>query len=322
MKNRIQASTLVLAILLSMLSCGKSNSDNPDNNNDGQKKLSGRLIYTFTGDVYQLDLKTNKKSTYFTYNTYGFNNWDMSSDGKYRLISEREGGVFDAAKITLIRNSDGKIVDGFDYVSPKGTDTHVMALLSPDNKKVLFSPTLENGIVITDMKGKILIHLEAVNTKSGPLSFEATDEVLWLPGNRIIFTLNEKYIFRSDPPYTSLKLVKEMPYTQWKNLRVNKQGTQLSIMVNNHIHVMDLDGKNFKQVTESSGGEMFADFSPDGKHFLVAKEIGPTYFYWNLAIIPNNGKVYNMDSDKEVIVIKPKGDDQLPAVDRATFWVE
>jgi len=272
--------------------------------------------------VYQLDLQTNRQSTYFSFNTYGFNSWDMGLDRQFRLTSEREAGVFDVAKITLIRNSDGTIADEFDYVSPKGVDTDVKALLSPDNKKVLYSPTFDNGIVITDLDGKVLTHLEAVNTETGPMAFGISDEVRWLPGNRIVFTLNERYIFRSDPPYTDLTLVKEMPYTVWGNLRANKQGTQLAMMVSNHIYVMDVDGNDLRQVTESSGGEIQADFSPDGKHLLVAKKIGPTFFYWNLAIIPNDGRVYNMDSDEEVIVIQPEGEEILPAVDGPTFWVE
>lgn len=321
----MKTKTIVLALLtaIGFMSCSKSNDTKPDDDNVGNGHLSGKLIYTFTGNVYQLDLKTNKESTYFTFNTYGFNGWDMSRDEQVRLTSEREAGVFDAAKITLVRNSDGIIVDEFDYYSPNGLDTNVETFLSPDNKRVMFSPTFDNGIVITDLDGKVLTHLEAVNVKAGSsVAFGVNDEVLWLPGNSILFTLDEQYVFKSDPPYTSLTLVKEMLYTQWGNLRVNKQGTQISMMVSNHIYVMDVDGKNFRQVTESSGSEIYADFSPNGKHLLVAKKIGSTFFYWNLAIVPNDGKVYNMDNGEEIIVIKPIGANILPAVDGASFWIE
>lgn len=322
MKRKIQTITLVLVALLGISSCSKNDGANPGNEDGRNGNLTGKLIYTFTGNVYQLDLQTNRQRTYFTFNTYGFNYWDMSRDEQFRLTSEREAGVFDVAKITLIHNSDGTIADEFDYVSPKGTDTDVKALLSPDNKNVLYSPTLDNGIVITDLDGNVLTHLEAVDTEAGPVMFGINDEVLWLPGNRIVFTLGDRYIFRSDPPYTSLTLVKEMPYTLWGNLRVNKQGTQLAMMISNHIYVMDVDGNDLQQVTESSDGEIHADFSPDGKHLLVAKKIGPTFFYWNLAIIPNDGQVYNMDNDEAVIVIQPDGEEILPAVDGATFWIE
>src|SRR5690606_18089818 len=166
---KIKTIALVLVAVFSFLSCSKKESGNPDNGENSN--LSGKLIYTFTGNVYQLDLQTNRQTTYFTFNTYGFNSWDMGHDGQFRLISEREAGVFDAAKITLIRNSDGTIADEFDYVSPNGNDTEVNALLSLDNKKVMYSPTFDNGIIITDLDGKVLTHLKAVKTEAGPMSF-------------------------------------------------------------------------------------------------------------------------------------------------------
>lgn len=304
------------------MSCAKKD-DGPDDGRGGSYgHLEGKLIYTFTGNVYQLDLKTNRQSTYFTFNTYGFTNWNMSWDEQFRLTNEREAGVFNAAKLTLVRNTDGSIVDAFDYDSPRGNDTNTEAFLSPDNTKVVYSPTFDNGIVITDLDGNLIVHLESVNTASGVIAFGISDEVLWLPDNSILFTLDDRYIFTSPPPYTSLSLVKEMPYTQWGNIRVNKQGTQLSMMVSNHIHVMDLDRENFRQVTESSAAEIHADFSPDGKHLLVAKKIGPTFFYWNLAIVPNDGQLHNMDSSDKVLVIKPEGENTLPAVDGETFWIK
>lgn len=275
MKTKLQTITIILIAALGIWSCSKNDDRDPGKGNDGKGNLPAKLIYTFTRDVYYPDLRTNRQSTYFTFNTYGFNFWDIGRDGQFRLTSEREAGVFDVAQITLIHNSDGTISDEFDYDSPKGSDTNVQVLLSPDNKKVLYSPTLANGIVITDLDGNVLTHLEAVNIQTGPVSLGINDEVLWLPGNRIIFTLDGRYIFRSDPPYKSQNLVKEMSYTQWGNLRVNKQGTQLTLLVDNHIYVMGVDGSDLRQVTESSGGEIHTDFSPDGKHLLIAKKNRP-----------------------------------------------
>lgn len=322
MGTKIKVIVLSLATAFAVLSCKKNDEGPGDDKGGSYGHLEGKLIYTFTSNVYQLDLKTNRQSTYFTFNTYGFNNWDMGWDEQFRLTNEREAGVFNAAKLTLVRNADGAIADEFDYDSPNGNDTNTEAFLSPDNTKVVYSPTFDNGIVITDLDGNLIIHLESVTTASGTIAFGISDEVMWLPDNSILFTLDDRYLLKSPPPYTSLSLVKEMPYTQWGNIRVNKQGTQLSMMVSNHIHVMDLDGGNFRQVTESSEAEIHADFSPDGKHLLVAKKIGPTFFYWNLAIVPNDGQLHNMDSSDKVLVIKPEGENILPAVDGETFWIK
>lgn len=322
MNTKIKTIALAFVAAFGVLSCAKDDDGNPDNNGGANGHLTGKLIYSFTGNVYQLDLKTNRQSVYFTFNTYGFNNWDMSWDEQFRLTGEREPGVFDVAKITLVRNEDGAIVDEFDYDSPYGNDTDTEAFLSPDNTKVVYNPTFDNGIVITDLDGNLVIHLESVTVGQETVAFGISDEVLWLPDNSLLFTLDDRYILRSAPPYTSLALVKDMPYTQWGNLRVNRQGTQLSMMVSNHIYVMDIDSGNLRQVTESSEGEIHSDFSPDGKHLLVAKKIGRTFFYWNLAVVPNDGQLHNMDNGEEVIVIQPEGENILPAVDGSTFWIE
>ncbi|HYF68698.1 MAG TPA: hypothetical protein VD884_11205 [Ohtaekwangia sp.] len=320
MKSKINFIALLLLGFTIMSSCADDDDNVTDDGNT--RPLDGKLIYSFTGTVYQLDLKTNVQSVYFTYNTYGFNNWDMSWDEQYRLTSEREAGVFDAAKITVAKNSDGSIVKEFDYYSPNGTDTEVGALLSPDNTKVVYQPTFDNGIVITDLEGNVLQHLEAVNVESESIAFGISDEVLWLPDNSILFTLAERYIFKSPPPYTTLSLVKDMPNTEWANLRVNKQGTQIAMRMNHHIHVMDLDDGKLAQVTESNGAELHADFSPDGKYLVVAKKYGDHLYYWNLAIIPNDGQPYNMDDREKLIIIQPKEETIYSAVDGGTFWIE
>lgn len=322
MISKIKIIAVAILAVFAASSCTKKEGGPDGGDGNGYQHLEGKLIYTFTGNVYQLDLKTNQRSTYFTFNTYGFTNWDMSLDEQFRLTNEREAGVFNAAKLMLVRNADGTIIDEFDYDSPRGNDTSTEAFLSPDNTMVAYSPTFDNGIVVTDFDGNLIVHLESVNTGGGsPIAFGISDEVLWLPDNTLLFTLNDRYIFKSPPPYTTLSLVKEMPYTEWGNVRVNKQGTQLSLMASNHIHVMDLEGGDFRQVTESSEAEIHADFSPDGKHLLVAKKIGSTYFYWNLAIVPNDGQIYDMDNSDKVLVIKPEGENILPAVDGETFWI-
>lgn len=272
--------TIGLIVAASFFSCSKdqhANVEDPMSN-----KLNGKVIYSFTGDVYLLDLKTNKRSVFFTHDTYGFNNWDLSWDEQYRLTNE---AAFDVARITLVRNTDGAIVQAFDYISPFGMDTSTEAFISPDNSKVVFNPTFDNGVVVADLAGEPIFHFESIDVSGETVAFSIEDEVLWLPDNSLLFTLDKRFILKSSPPYASLTLVKNMPYTQWGNLRVNRRGTQLSLMVSNHIHVMDIDGSNLHQVTESSGEEIHADFSPDGKYLLVAKKLGPTFFYWNLAVI-------------------------------------
>lgn len=80
----------------------------------------------------EVDLSTNEERVFFTYNTYGFGHWDMSYDYQYRLTSEREPGVYDATKFTLVKNNDGSTAGAFNYVEPYGNGTGLRGQLSPN----------------------------------------------------------------------------------------------------------------------------------------------------------------------------------------------
>lgn len=308
----------VLATLLSF-SCSKSD-NNPDEQGNNGTGLTGRLLYTFVGEVSELDLSSNDERVFFTYNIYGFGHWHMSHDYQYRLISEREPGMYNATKFTRVKNADGIIVDEFDYTEPTGNATGVHGQLSPDNSMVLIAPTLESGVVIIDLDGNHLHHFEGIDVGGTTVALGLGDEALWLPDNSVLFTLADRYILKSSPPYTQISLVREMPYTGWGSLAVNPKGTQLAMQLNLHIYIMNLDGGEPMQVTTSKGVETSAKFSPDGKHLVVAKKYGDIS-YFNLAIVPNDGKMYDMDSDEAVFVIQPNGDNIPAAVHGGYFWV-
>lgn len=310
-------SLVSLATLLA-LACSKNN-DSPGNGNGGAG-LSGKLLYTFTGTVSELDLSSNDERVFFTYNTYGFGHWHMSHDYQYRLTSEREPGVYNATKFTLVKNADGIIADEFDYTEPIGNGTGLRGQLSPDRAMVLIEPTLTSGVVISDLDGNHLHHFEGITVGGTAFALELGDEALWLPDNSVLFTLADRYILRSSPPYAQVSLIREMPYTRWGNLAVSPDGRQLAMQLDVHIYVMDLDGGDPVQVTTSKGKELSAQFSPDGKHLVVEKKYGDIS-YTNLAIVPNDGRVYDMDADDAVIVVQPNGDNIPAAVNGAYFWV-
>lgn len=310
----------IIAVLAAVLVFSCSKNDNTPGGGNGGTGLKGKLLYTFVGTVNELDLSNNEERVFFTYNTYGFGNWHMGWDRRYRLISEREPGEYYATKFTLVNNENGIIVDEFDYIPPSGTGTGFGGQLSPDNSKVLITPSLENGIVITDLDGNHLQHFAGIDVGGTTFPIGLGDEALWLPDNSILFTLNDRYILKSSPPYTQVSLVREMPYTRWGSLDVNHDGTQLAMQIDLHIYVMDLAGGEPRQVTTSKGVELSAAFSPDGKHLVVGKKYGDIS-YFNLAIVPNNGKVYDMDTDKAVVVVQPNGDNIPAAVNGQYFWI-
>ena len=186
---------------------------------------------------------------------------------------------------------------------------------------MLIEADLDNGVVVIDTEGNVVHHLEGINDSMLKLG----DDALWLPDNSILLTLDDRYILRTPPPYTSLTLVKEMNYEQWGNLYSNRDGSKISLFIGNHIYLMDIDGSNLIQVTDSNRSENFAKFSPNDKYLLVRSD----YIYapvsgrsvWNLKIIPNDGRKYHLENDKEAILVQPANENIPATVSGKSFWV-
>lgn len=308
----------VLTVLLTLLAgCSKK-----DNNDNGMRRhnLKGHILHQYTSDVKKINAATGDESAFFSYSAYSNVGWDLSRDGTLRIMAEREAGVYDRTRIMLINVADGTIIKDFDYIPPRGNNTNNMGELSFDNSLILIEPDYDNGIVILNTDGEQLHQLDAINGQA----LSTGDRATWLPDNSILICFDNRYILRTDPPYTSLSLVKEMNYESWGNLRVSNSGTRLSMYINNHVYTMDVDGNNLTQVTESNGEEIFGEFSPDDRHLLI----GADYFHapasrnshWFLKAIPADGKKYNMDDGPGVIPIVPNGSSHTVRANGVTRW--
>jgi len=308
--------TLIFCILLSFFSCSKES----DKIDPALKSLKGQLIYEYTSDVKKIDLSTWNESIFFSFNAYSTNDWDVSKDGKLRLISEREPGTIQETKFKLVNVTDGSIIKEFDYVPMIGNNQNYAGKLSYDNSLILLNPDFDNGIVMMDMDGQVRYRLDGINGEELTLG----DKACWLPGNSILVTFNDKYILRADPPYTTLSLVKEMNYEQWGNLHVSMDGKKISLYIGKHIYLMNIDGSELVQVTESEGTENFAEFSPDSMHQLVGTEYvhapASGLSNWRLKIIPADGKLYHIDTSPEVIPVKPTNSSSIVKAGGNTYW--
>ena len=130
-----------------------------------------------------------------------------------------------------------------------------------------------------------------------------------------------------DPPYTSGTLLKAMNYQDWGDLAVNPAGNQLAVRIANHVYTMGMDGSNLKQVTTSNFKEAVPEFSPDGKHLLLGtnyRQTGPLGWTWDLKIIHNDGKEYNVDpiepNTPGVIPVFVKGKDKIETSGGQMIW--
>lgn len=316
--NASPTSLFILAISVFVLaSCSKEKNNGPDNG--APSSMIGYILHQYTSDVKKIEAATGEESAFFSYNSYSTVGWDVSRDGTLRIIAEREAGVYDRTRIMLVNVADETIVKDFDYVPRYGNSTTNMGALSFDNSMILIDVDRDNGIVILNTDGEVLYEMNAINDQL----LSSDDDATWLPNNGLLICFDNQ-ILRADPPYTSLSLIKTMDYENWGNLRVSNDGTKLSMYINNHVYMMDIDGNNLVQVTDGDNEEIFGEFSPDDKHLLIGAE----YFHapasrnshWYLKIIPADGKTHNMDSGAEVIPVIPNGSSSIVRANGVTRW--
>ncbi|MCC2598519.1 hypothetical protein [Sphingobacterium sp. FBM7-1] len=305
----------VSLISILFLSCSKN-----DDKGDGVSlTLTGHIYHQYTSDVMKIDMRTGQETSFFSYSAYSTVGWDLSRDGKLRIVSTREPGTYDRNLFTIVNTANDQIIKSFEYVPRNGNSTRNTGKISFDNSMILVAPDAANGIAIMDMDGDIKYEMTGI----GDEPFSTSDDAYWLPDNNILVRFQNK-LLRSAPPYNNLTLVKEMNYEKWGNVRISNNGQKISMYINKHIFLMDANGSNLVQVTDSNGDEAFGEFSPDDKFLLV----GSDYFHapasgnshWFLKVIPADGKKYNMDSDQEVISVIPTGETSIVRANGTTVW--
>jgi len=308
--------------LLLVLSCSKDNNTRTGGGEPLPADLAGTLLYEWVDEgVLAFDARTGHKSVFLT-GDIRRNGFDVSRDGRLRLAAHDIQGNYYETQYTLSNVADGSIVSQFTFYPPNGGSRFNHGKLSPDNKLIVIPPTLDEGIIVLDTEGHAVVHIENINNEP----FDLYDEVEWLPGNALLFT-HGNYILRSSPPYTEAMLVKEMNYESWGSIHPSHDGQRLAVCIDKHIHVMDIDGGNLKQVTESNAQENKAVFSPNGNYLLVGTDYRRTGAFgaiWELKIIPADGKLYNVDpnepNSKGVIPIIAMGENRLEASDGDMLW--
>ncbi|WP_313382146.1 hypothetical protein [Proteiniphilum saccharofermentans] len=310
---------LVITIPLLLLACSKSDDDN-GNLPPGSVQLPGHIYHQYTTEVKRVNMQTWEEAVAFSYSAYSTVNWSLSPDGTIRIMSSREPGMYDRNLFTLVSMADESIIKQFEFVPRYGNSTSNYGKLSFDNKLIAVEPDGENGIVIVDYDNDRRYEIDNQDE-----DFDRGDEVAWLPDNSILFTFRKQAILRSAPPYNQVTMVKEMNYESWGGIRVRPDGQKISLRIGRHVYMMDSNGENLVQVTDSKEAEeIFGEFSPDGKYLLI----GADYFHgpasgtshWYPKIIPADGKKYDMDNDPAVIPLIPKGENSIQKANDVTLW--
>jgi len=190
--------------------------------------------------------------------------------------------------------------------------------LSYDKKLILVPPTFDDGVMILDLQGKVLFNLVTFKGK------KLEGRVIWMPDNTFLFSQGND-LYRTNKEFTNATLVKTFNFDTWGNFSVSPDGSKLALRGGNHLWMMNIDGSQLTQVTESNWTEVWPVFSPDSKYLLIGCNYTPTNqlgHWWTLAIIPADFNKYNVEdkADKRVIQMVAKGEHAAEAADGTTLW--
>jgi hypothetical protein len=312
-----------IALVVLFAACSKANggddgtTDPVTGTNTGATQLgSGMLYYDWaTEGVNKLDLKTGVKATFLPYNTRR-NGWDVSRDNTWLLESRDDPDDYDGEIYTITNVKDNTIVSQFKKASGYANLTD--PLLSFDKKLILVPPTFDDGVMILDLQGKVLFNLVSYQGK------KLDGRVVWMPDNTFLFSQGNN-LYRTNTAFTQATLVKTFNFDTWGNFSPSPDGSKLALRGGNHLWLMNMDGSNLTQITESNGIEVWPSFSPDSKYLLIGYNYTPTSqlgHWWNLAIIPADFNKYNVEehTDKRVILVTAKGQNTAEAADGIMLW--
>ncbi len=309
-----------LAILLLSVSCSKEN-DKLSGNNNGYE-FQGNIAFDWaTEGILNLNMETGEYSTIAP--SADRSAWDISMD--YSLFLDCLGAEvddaenwYDAYAIEISNLKTGQLESRFIYFPPSGFLG--TASLSHDKKLILISPEEEeDGITILDRQGNVLHRFTGYNNEP----FDDDTNVAWLPDNSFIFTMGQS-IYKVSKDYSTASLIASVNFKNFGWISVSKDGSKIAFNGGKHIWMVNTDGSELVQVTESSSIERASTFSPDGKYLLIGvdwRTPGMFGSMWDLAIIPADGELYNVDqgADDRVIFVQDE-DGYSQAGDGNMVW--
>ena len=310
-----------IALVLIFSACSKNKSDDGSNNGTtgtgGSAQLGAGIVYYdwATEGVLKVDLKTGVKGAFLPYNT-GRNGWDVSQDNTWLLESEDDPNDHDGEIYTITDIRDNTIVSKFKKAS--GYANLTQPILSYDKKLIAVPPTYDDGIMLLDLQGNILFNLVSYQGQ------KLDCRVIWMPDNTLLFNQGNN-LYRTNKEFTKASLVKTFNFDSWGNFSVSPDGSKIALKAGNHLWMMNADGSNLTQITESNDIEAWPVFSPDSKYLLIGYNYTLTSqmgHWWNLAIIPADFGKYNLDkgADNRVIPFITKNGKTAEAGDGVMLW--
>lgn len=303
--------------------CKKDDDSRPGGGNSSWGQ--GRIYYSSpTEGVRYIDLATKSKGLLLP-EDYDRHDWDVSMDDKKVITSSNTKDTdWDANLFTISNVSNGQVTGQFRYYPTEGD--YASPKFSLNGSKIGVVPTYHDGIVIMNLEGHVETHLLSYNGTKISQNIMA-----WMPDNSLLFMAGNR-LCRTNTVYTSANAITEINLSKWGAPQPSPDGSRIAYASGNHIWIMNADGSNKKQVTQSSDEETYPVFSPDGKYLLIGTRFiestgtpGSGVFsdgVWAMAIIPADGQQYNVDegADSRVIQLKLQGRNQNEICNGTMLW--
>ncbi len=291
--------------------------DNPENDSNKLKKLPGSIYYKWADEgIFKIDLPTASQSLFLKSSTQR-NHWDVSWDNQMVLECTDVAGDVDASQFTLSKISDGTIVTQFKYYATDGDIA--TGTLSPNGKMIAINPTFKDGIVIVDLDGNVIETMSSID------NVKLSKNPVWMPDNTLIIP-HKQFLLKTNATFTEVSTIKELDFQDWSSPAVSKSGSKIAFTASKHIWMMNANGSDMTQVTNSSHEEAIPYFSPDGKFLLIGTNYHVTGLFGGISylkVIPADRNQYNVDDGEEsegVISIYLPGKSQMETSDGKVMW--
>lgn len=338
---------LGLFMLVSCISCSKE-ALSAENDKPQTINLPGTIYFHFAGRYAYINFTENRYVNEFA-NTKNFGKIDVSPNGKNILLISTKGisgtdhqrmiyRPFEGS-VSAETISDGKNIFDFKYQWRNiGIGSGTRSYISPNGKFIAVSAESSGNHPITIIKAG---RDETVATfRDDAISLREHKIIGWTNDNSLFVNVAGNIYKVNETNDWEPQGLMRMPST---HAAVNPQGTKLVFRAEKHLFMCNTNGSDVQQITTSKtmesipeDGERLPTFSPDGKYIAFSAKttgaaaswenpidgsvVGTGSSYGYLAIIPADGKLYDLDAPRDGIVYPRSSDNKLIAVDGEFFW--
>lgn len=257
--------------------------------------LPGKLFYHFAGEYYRFDFSSGR-SVRFPKVAYDMRDFDVSADGqKLLLVREKFGDNASSVDTIHLETNSAETL----FKVTKDT-VWTSARFSPNGSKIALTTSAgfgkAAGIHVHSRDGQHLVSYPSSRD-------DLYHSVAWLADGRLLMSFSDG-IYLTKPDLLNADLIADVQNT--RDLSVSPDSQWVAFYRAGHVWRMRPDGSGLKQLTASDTYEMSPQFSPDGRFIalrvttFVDRVVGPAPGFgelYNLAVIPNDGKLYEFKKE-------------------------